>query len=85
MIVASAQANPPTDASVVDMEPQMMLMSAVWIPWCSQAPRPVAVTRTPSERAAAEAAARDSFAVELPSPAPGRARKGKKKRGKKKR
>ena len=50
-----------------------------------QALPPVAVTRTPSERAAAEAAARDSFAVELPSPAPGRARKGKKKRGKKKR
>ena len=50
-----------------------------------QAPPPVAATLTPSERAAAEAAARDSFAVELPSPAPGRARKGKKKRGKKKR
>ena len=33
----------------------------------------------PSEVAAAEAAARDSFAVELPSPPPaGRARKGKK-------
>ena len=46
---------------------------------------PVAATLTPSEYAAAEAAARDSFAVELPSPAPGRARKGKKKRGKKKR
>ena len=39
----------------------------------------------PSEVAAAEAAARDSFAVELPSPPPaGRARKGKK-GGKKKR
>ena len=52
-----------------------------------QAPPPVAVTRTPSERAAAEAAARDSFAVELPPPAPSRARKGKKKSasGKKKR
>ena len=48
-----------------------------------QALPPVAVTRTPSERAAAEAAARDSFAVELPSPAPGRTRKGKKKSGKK--
>ena len=46
---------------------------------------PVAATLTPSERATAEAAARDSFAVELPSPAPSRARKGKKKRGKKKR
>ena len=49
----------------------------------NQAPPPMAVTRTPSERAAAEAAARDSFAVELPSPAPSRARKGKKKSGKK--
>ena len=49
---------------------------------------PVAAILTPSERVAAEAAARDSFAVELPSPPLGRARKGKKKSeksGKKKR